>query len=275
MWARARTASSEMLQQLGDLRVRALAREDELDDGALIGGKGVERHCGVLRVVCRPWLKQQFPLQIVGFDALYGLEILSLGEEEATARVTVTDDVKQPAGLVHGGVYASIAESLTSFATWKAVSQDGMSAQGLSNQTSFLRPILRGHDPRHRPPPPPRPHDVGVGGRHHRRRGPPVRARPDDRRGASAVAVPGTRLTNTDHRGAAHGTADPGRARGRRPQGRRDPAGERGAVERDEAKKAAAEALEALATAAKATAKAATHGGKAVAQRAKARKAES
>jgi 1,4-dihydroxy-2-naphthoyl-CoA hydrolase len=91
-----------------------------------------------------PLPKAQFPLQIVGFDALYGLEILSLGEEEATARVAVSDDVKQPAGLVHGGVYASIAESLTSFATWKAVSQDGMSAQGLSNQTSFLRPILEG-----------------------------------------------------------------------------------------------------------------------------------
>ncbi len=88
--------------------------------------------------------KAQFPLQIVGFDALYGLEILSLGDEEATARVAVSDDVKQPAGLVHGGVYASIAESLTSFATWKAVSEDGMSAQGLSNQTSFLRPILAG-----------------------------------------------------------------------------------------------------------------------------------
>ena len=84
-----------------------------------------------------PMSKTQFPLQVTGFDALYGLEILSLGEEEATARVAVRDEVKQPAGLVHGGVYASIA-------TWKAVSKDGMSAQGLSNQTSFLRPIVQG-----------------------------------------------------------------------------------------------------------------------------------
>ena len=91
-----------------------------------------------------PMSKTQIPLQLTGFDALYGLEILSLGEEEATAQVTVTDDIKQPAGLVHGGVYASIAESLASTATWKVVSQDGMSAQGLSNQTSFLRPILQG-----------------------------------------------------------------------------------------------------------------------------------
>lgn len=88
--------------------------------------------------------KTHLPLQITGFDALYGLEILSLGDEEATAQVPVTPDVLQPGGLVHGGVYASIAESLTSFATWKAVSAEGRSAQGLSNQTSFLRPILRG-----------------------------------------------------------------------------------------------------------------------------------
>jgi uncharacterized protein (TIGR00369 family) len=88
--------------------------------------------------------KVPFPLQVMGFDALYGLEILSLGEDEATARVTVRDAVKQPAGLVHGGVFATIAESLTTIATWKVVSQEGMSADGVSSQTSFLRPIVQG-----------------------------------------------------------------------------------------------------------------------------------
>lgn len=78
------------------------------------------------------------------FDALYGLEILEHGPEEARARVPVSNAVKQPMGLVHGGVYASIAESLTSMATASAVFPDGRSAQGLSNQTSFLRPILEG-----------------------------------------------------------------------------------------------------------------------------------
>ena len=88
--------------------------------------------------------KTHFPLQITGFDALYRLEILSLGDEEATAEAKVRDDILQPAGLVHGGVFASIAESLTSFATWQAVGREGKSAQGLSNQTSFLRPIVGG-----------------------------------------------------------------------------------------------------------------------------------
>lgn len=79
-----------------------------------------------------------------GFDGLYGLEVLTVSPEEVTARVAVRDELKQPAGLVHGGVLAAIAESITSMATWLAVSPEGRSAQGLSNQTSFLRPILDG-----------------------------------------------------------------------------------------------------------------------------------
>ena len=80
----------------------------------------------------------------VGFDRLYGLELLDYSDEEAHARVRVRDELRQPAGLVHGGVFASIAETMASMATWMAVKDQGMSAQGLSNQTSFLRPILDG-----------------------------------------------------------------------------------------------------------------------------------
>jgi 1,4-dihydroxy-2-naphthoyl-CoA hydrolase len=82
--------------------------------------------------------------ELPGFDGLYGLEVETISDTEATARVVVRDEIRQPAGLVHGGVFASIAESITSMATWLAVRDDGFSAQGLSNQTSFLRPILDG-----------------------------------------------------------------------------------------------------------------------------------
>ena len=88
--------------------------------------------------------KTQFCLQVTGFDALYGLEILSLEDEVATARVAVRDEVKQPAGLVHGGLFATIAESLGSRATGRVVGEDGMVAHGISTQTSFLRPIVQG-----------------------------------------------------------------------------------------------------------------------------------
>jgi 1,4-dihydroxy-2-naphthoyl-CoA hydrolase len=78
------------------------------------------------------------------FDALYGLEVLEHDDAYVRAQVTVRDDLKQAMGLVHGGVFASIAESITSLATALAVLPEGRSAQGLSNQTSFLRPITQG-----------------------------------------------------------------------------------------------------------------------------------
>jgi uncharacterized protein (TIGR00369 family) len=79
-----------------------------------------------------------------GFDGLYGLEVETMSADEVTATVPVRDAIKQPAGLVHGGVFASIAESIASIATWQAVKDEGRSAMGLSNQTSFLRPIVDG-----------------------------------------------------------------------------------------------------------------------------------
>ena len=88
--------------------------------------------------------KTQFSLQLTGFDALYGLEIQSLGEDEASAQVEVRPELLEPGGGVHGGVYAAIAESLASLATTKAVSAEGTRAQGLSNHTTLLREIRRG-----------------------------------------------------------------------------------------------------------------------------------
>jgi uncharacterized protein (TIGR00369 family) len=56
----------------------------------------------------------------------------------------VRDDLRQPFGLVHGGVFATIAETLASFGTAVVVLPEGSAAMGLSNQTSFLRPITDG-----------------------------------------------------------------------------------------------------------------------------------
>ena len=78
------------------------------------------------------------------FDALYGLQVEEVTEERVVARVAVTNAVKQPMGLVHGGLYASIAESLASVGTYIGVYEEGKAAMGLSNQTSFLRPITQG-----------------------------------------------------------------------------------------------------------------------------------
>jgi 1,4-dihydroxy-2-naphthoyl-CoA hydrolase len=79
-----------------------------------------------------------------GFEHRYGLVITELGDGRATGRVEVRDELKQPAGLVHGGVYAAIAESLAAAGTDAAVEARGDVATGFSTQTSFLRPITAG-----------------------------------------------------------------------------------------------------------------------------------
>ena len=77
-------------------------------------------------------------------DGTIGLEHLEMGPERARGRFVVEDRVRQPYGIVHGGVYAAVAESLASAATFAGVFGDGMVALGLSNSTSFLRPVLDG-----------------------------------------------------------------------------------------------------------------------------------
>jgi uncharacterized protein (TIGR00369 family) len=83
-------------------------------------------------------------MRSVGFDAFYGLELLELGPELARGQLVVREEHKQPVGLVHGGVYASMAESLASLATASVVLRQGSSASGMSNQTSFVRPVTGG-----------------------------------------------------------------------------------------------------------------------------------
>ena len=77
-------------------------------------------------------------------DGILGFQVLSLTDESARGRVVVTDRVRQIWGLVHGGAYMALAEMLASEATVASVHDDGMIAVGLSNHTSFLRPVDSG-----------------------------------------------------------------------------------------------------------------------------------
>jgi uncharacterized protein (TIGR00369 family) len=81
---------------------------------------------------------------MVGFDGLYGLQLIDFSDTDVRAQVTVREELKQGMGLVHGGVYASMAEAMASLATALAVYAQGDTAMGLSNNTSFLRPVTEG-----------------------------------------------------------------------------------------------------------------------------------
>lgn len=80
-----------------------------------------------------------------GLNRTLGIEPLDPDPDGATARFEVTEGVLQPYGIVHGGAIAALAETVTSWATYLAVRDDGMVAMGQSNQASFLRPITSGH----------------------------------------------------------------------------------------------------------------------------------
>ena len=77
-------------------------------------------------------------------DDVLGFELLDLSAGRVHARFPVEKRVTQPMGLVHGGAYAALAESMVSMATGAAVEEDGSFAVGQSNSTTFLRPVTAG-----------------------------------------------------------------------------------------------------------------------------------
>jgi uncharacterized protein (TIGR00369 family) len=78
------------------------------------------------------------------FDELIGTEWLSDDPDDARVRVEIRDELRQPFGLMHGGVMSSLIESVCSRATFGAVYEQGMAAMGQSIEVSFIRPITAG-----------------------------------------------------------------------------------------------------------------------------------
>jgi 1,4-dihydroxy-2-naphthoyl-CoA hydrolase len=77
-------------------------------------------------------------------DGVLGFKVLSMTEERARGCAPITNRVRQMWGFVHGGVYSALAEMLATEATIAGVYDEGMTAVGLSNHTSFLRPVAEG-----------------------------------------------------------------------------------------------------------------------------------
>jgi 1,4-dihydroxy-2-naphthoyl-CoA hydrolase len=80
-----------------------------------------------------------------GLPETIGIELLGAEGEIARGRLAVTERILQPYGIVHGGAYAALAETVTSAATHLHVAGKGKLALGQSNNTTFLRPATEGH----------------------------------------------------------------------------------------------------------------------------------
>jgi 1,4-dihydroxy-2-naphthoyl-CoA hydrolase len=79
-----------------------------------------------------------------GLDALLGLVITEVSDGFVAAEMEIRDELRQPRGLVHGGVYAAIAETIASTGTHLGVADEEAIVMGLSNLTSFVRPMTEG-----------------------------------------------------------------------------------------------------------------------------------
>ncbi|MFT4035294.1 MAG: PaaI family thioesterase [Patulibacter sp.] len=75
-------------------------------------------------------------------DGVLGVQIVSAEPARVVAALDVDDRHKQPFGLVHGGIYALVAESAASIGGALSAIPAGGSAVGLSNNTAFLRPFV-------------------------------------------------------------------------------------------------------------------------------------
>lgn len=109
-----------------------------------------------------PWDRATLPSPRIPveqtFEGFLGLQWIELTATSAHVRFEVRENLKQPLGLMHGGIYCAVAETVASVATVNRVWRDGLVGSGLNNCASFLRPItegavdvqarLRGHDDR-------------------------------------------------------------------------------------------------------------------------------
>jgi 1,4-dihydroxy-2-naphthoyl-CoA hydrolase len=78
-----------------------------------------------------------------GFGKHLGLTLTEASGDEVLGRIVVTPELHQPFGVVHGGVYSSVVETVASVgaALWFG---DRGNVVGVANHTNFLRAVREG-----------------------------------------------------------------------------------------------------------------------------------
>jgi uncharacterized protein (TIGR00369 family) len=77
-----------------------------------------------------------------GFNAILGLELLECTAQRVVAELSVSERHHQPWGIVHGGVYCAVIETVCSLGAQLA--QTGGLVVGVDNHTSFLKATRAG-----------------------------------------------------------------------------------------------------------------------------------
>ena len=79
-----------------------------------------------------------------GYNNVIGLRFVEASPDRFVAEWEIDERHLQPYGLVHGGVYAGMIESLCSTGAALSVWNEGKSTVGLENTTAFLRAVRSG-----------------------------------------------------------------------------------------------------------------------------------
>lgn len=79
-----------------------------------------------------------------GFNEKLGFTITERGADRVAATVVLTPEHHQPFGIVHGGVYCAIVETLASIGGAEYWSGPGRTVVGVNNNTDFLRAVSEG-----------------------------------------------------------------------------------------------------------------------------------
>lgn len=87
---------------------------------------------------------EQINARLGGYNKTMGLRFVEASPEELVAELVIDDRHRQPYGLVHGGVYAGMIETLCSTGAALSVLAEDRSTVGLENATSFLRATREG-----------------------------------------------------------------------------------------------------------------------------------
>lgn len=79
------------------------------------------------------------------FDNEIGLRYTALSPDGVTAELTVKPTLHQPVGIVHGGVWCSMVESMASVSAFLWLAENGGgNVVGVNNSTDFLRAVTGG-----------------------------------------------------------------------------------------------------------------------------------
>ncbi len=79
----------------------------------------------------------------VPYIKLIGMELIDIKHGEATLKLKMRDDLRQPYGLLHGGATASLIDTATAFALVSVLKKEEKTAT-VDLTIHYLRPVTEG-----------------------------------------------------------------------------------------------------------------------------------